>query len=59
MVKAVIKLRGGRISTVTARDFAELFEMIRDKDIAGLEANVISVRDMRQGKDRSAATFHN
>lgn len=59
MVKAVIKLRGGRISTVTARGFAELFEMIRDKDIAGLEANVISVRDIRQGKDRSAATFHN
>lgn len=59
MVKAVIKLKGGRINTVTACDFAELFEMIRDKDIAGLEANVISVRDMRQGKDRSAATFHN
>lgn len=57
MVKAVIKLRGGRISTVTARDFAELFEMIRDKDVAGLEANVISVRDIRQGKDRSADTF--
>ena len=28
-------------------------------DDGKLEANVISVRDMRQGKDRSAATFHN
>lgn len=58
MVKAVIKLRGGRISTVTVQDFPELFELIRDKDIAELEASVISVRDMRQGKDRSVATFH-
>jgi len=57
LIRACIKFRGGLIKTVVLRNFEELFSLIKDKDVAELDARTISTRDIRQGRDRSAATF--
>lgn len=52
MVKASYTLKDGTSGTAYARDYDELFRKVNPGEIAEIHAAVISVADMRQGREK-------
>lgn len=53
MVKATVSLRDGQVLTVTAADFVQLYESLKDKeqDIMQIVGSTVKVAELRQGKE--------
>lgn len=53
VVKATVTYKNGRTETVYAGDFDELFKGLEGLAIKEIDAHVISVHDIRQGRQLS------
>lgn len=50
MVRATITYKNGEKDIMNARDFYELFKALEDVEIKEIDARIISVHDIRQGR---------
>lgn len=51
MVEATVQLKNGEVITTYARSFEGLFRKLENKDVVKITGKIITMKDMRQGKE--------